>query len=513
MDKISKIWILDFGSQYTQLIARRVRELNVYSEIVLPSVCPEDIRQADVSALIFSGGPRSVYEEGAPQLHPGILEMDLPVLGICYGLQLIARNFGARVHSEDKREYGRSVIHIEKEHPLFTGIPRETKVWMSHGDHVDTIPPGFSVVADSESHAPAAVVHESKPIMGLQFHPEVMHTDKGSEILANFLFRVAALEANWTARHFIDETIRQLRQKVGAKRVLLGLSGGVDSSVMAVLMTKAIGTQCVPVFIDNGLLRKNEQIQVVRQLKQKMGVPVKMYNYTQRFLDALKGVTDPERKRKIIGRVFIRAFEEIAGQYPDVAFLAQGTLYPDVIESRSVAGPSKVIKSHHNVGGLPKRMQLQLIEPFHLLFKDEVRNIGTELGLPYDNIHRHPFPGPGLAVRIIGEITRYRLNLLRRADEIFIDELRSSGWYDRVWQAFVVLIPVKTVGVMGDHRTYEHLVALRSVNSSDGMTADWSQLPHELLSRVANRIVNEVRGINRVSYDITSKPPGTIEWE
>ncbi len=513
MNETHKVWIVDFGSQYTQLIARRIRELSVFSEIVLPSVTAREIRQQSVSAIIFSGGPSSVYADRAPQIAADIFDLDLPMLGICYGLQLVARHFGARVHSENKREYGRSQIQLQKTHPLFDGVAGSSKVWMSHGDHVDTIPDDFEVIAVSENNAPAAMVHHSRKIMGLQFHPEVAHTDEGQKILSNFLFGIAGLEPNWTAKHFIRESMETIRETVGRDKVLMGLSGGVDSSVMAVLIAGAIGKQCIPVFIDNGLLRRNEQIHVVEQLKKRMGVPVKRYNYTRQFLQALKGVTDPERKRKIIGRVFIRAFEEIAAQHTDVRYLAQGTLYPDVIESRSVTGPSQVIKSHHNVGGLPRRMKLQLIEPFNSLFKDEVRNIGTELGLPEEMIRRHPFPGPGLGVRIIGEITPYRLNLLRRADEIFIQELHASGWYNQVWQAFVVLIPVKTVGVMGDQRTYEHVVALRSVNSSDGMTADWSHLPHDLLSRVANRIVNAVRGINRVVYDVTSKPPGTIEWE
>ncbi|MCD6205221.1 MAG: glutamine-hydrolyzing GMP synthase [Candidatus Marinimicrobia bacterium] len=507
-----KVWIVDFGSQYTQLIARRVRELSVYSEMVLPDITAKDIEENDVAALILSGGPSSVYEDKAPNLDPKIFDLNLPVLGICYGLQLMSRHFGARVHSDNRREYGRSAIHIKKETTLLSDISDGTIVWMSHGDHVDTLPTDFEIVAASDNNAPAALVHRQKKLMGLQFHPEVVHTVEGTRFFENFLFKIAGLKRDWTAEHFVAQATAQIRETVGSAKVLMALSGGVDSSVMGVLMYRAIGKQCVPVFINNGLLRKNEQFEVVQKLR-KMGLPIRMYNCSAQFLGALKGVKNPERKRKIIGYQFIKAFERIAKSYPDISFLAQGTLYPDVIESRSVNGPSQIIKSHHNVGGLPKRMKLDLIEPFNSLFKDEVRNIGRELGMPEDILERHPFPGPGLAVRIIGEITSYRLAVLRKADEIFIDELKKSGEYYRVWQAFAVLIPVKTVGVMGDQRTYEHVIALRSVNSSDGMTADWSPIPNEVLSRIASRIVNEVRGINRVVYDITSKPPGTIEWE
>ena len=513
MSRADKVWIIDFGSQYTQLIARRVRELSVYSEIVLPTIKPADVRKNNVSAIILSGGPSSVYEDKAPNIDTGIFEMDLPVLGICYGLQLMSRHFGARVHTDNRREYGRSAITFQKDSILFKGISGSTTVWMSHGDHVDSLPEGFDIAAVSENNAPAALIHREKALMGLQFHPEVAHTVEGPKILKNFLFGVGKLNRDWTSERFIDQTISKVREQVGGGKVLMALSGGVDSSVMGVLLYRALGKQCIPVFINNGLLRKNEQFEVVRFLKKEMGLPIRMYNYSSLFLNALKGVTNPERKRKIIGHQFIRAFEEIARKYTDLKYLAQGTLYPDVIESRSVNGPSQVIKSHHNVGGLPKRMKLDLIEPFNRLFKDEVRKIGKEFGIPPVILNRHPFPGPGLAVRIIGEITPYRLALLRKADTVFIDELKSSGEYDRVWQSFAVLIPVKTVGVMGDQRTYENVIALRSVNSSDGMTADWSPLPYQVLSRIASRIVNEVRGINRVVYDITSKPPGTIEWE
>lgn len=508
-----KVWIVDFGSQYTQLIARRIRELSVYSEILLPQdITPTGLTANRVTALILSGGPASVYESQAPDIDPEIFQQGIPVLGICYGLQLMSKHFGARVHSDNHREYGRSRIHLKRDSALFDKVTDETTVWMSHGDHVDSIPVGFEVIALSESNAPAAIEHREKPLFGLQFHPEVKHTEKGEQILANFLFRIAGLKPDWTPEHFIRQTTAQIRHQVGNGKVLMALSGGVDSSVMGMLIYRAIGTQCVPVFINSGVLRKNEPFEVIRKLK-KLGLPIRKYDYSRQFLAALKGIKHPERKRKIIGHQFIKAFEEIAGRYSDLSFLAQGTLYPDVIESRSVNGPSQVIKSHHNVGGLPARMQLRLIEPFNSLFKDEVRKIGRELGLPEEILNRHPFPGPGLAVRIIGEVTAYRLAILRKADAIFIDELWKSAEYNRVWQAFAVLIPVKSVGVMGDQRTYENVIALRAVNSSDGMTADWSPLPHAVLSRIANRIVNEVRGVNRVVYDITSKPPGTIEWE
>jgi len=513
MSSVSKVWIIDFGSQYTQLIARRVREMAVYSEIVLPTVTAREAITNNVNAVILSGGPASVYAEAAPQLATGFFDLEIPILGICYGLQLIARHFGARVHSDNHREYGPAKVEIKSRHALLDAISPLTQVWMSHGDHVDSLPQGFEIAAVSANGAPAALIHTERRIMGLQFHPEVEHTPEGTKILANFLFKIANLQPDWTAGQFIEQAIAEIRQQTGNEQVLMALSGGVDSSVMGVLINRAIGKRCIPVFINNGLLRQTEQLQVVGQLKHQMGLPIRSYNYSHQFLKALKGITDPERKRKIIGRQFIKAFEEIAAKYPSVKFLAQGTLYPDVIESRSVNGPSQVIKSHHNVGGLPKRMNLKLIEPFNRLFKDEVRKIGRELGIPEPILQRHPFPGPGLGVRIIGDITPRRLDLLRRADAIYIEELHNSGWYGRVWQAFAVLIPVKTVGVMGDQRTYENVLALRAVNSSDGMTADWSRLPDDLLSRVSNRIVNEVRGINRVVYDVTSKPPATIEWE
>jgi GMP synthase (glutamine-hydrolysing) len=513
MNKYNKVWIVDFGSQYTQLIARRIRELSVYSEIVLPSIMAEDITKNGVSALIFSGGPASVYEKGAPKVDKAILDLQIPILGICYGFQLIAKYFGARVHSDKKREYGKNTIYIKKNHSLFENVKSPTQVWMSHGDYVDTIPDGFDIVALSENNIPAALAHRGKPIVGLQFHPEVVHTLQGKEIIENFISKICNLDKNWTPKHFIEEKTDEIRRKVGSSQVLMALSGGVDSSVMAVLLYRAIGNKCIPVFINNGLLRKNEQFQVIQQLRTKIGLPIKRYNYSSVFLKALKGVTNPERKRKIIGREFIKAFNDIAITYPDVEYLSQGTLYPDVIESRSVSGPSMVIKSHHNVGGLPKTMKLKLIEPFNNLFKDEVRKLGEELGIPDDILNRHPFPGPGLAVRIIGEVTPHRLRILRKADDIFVNELKSSRKYNNVWQAFAILVPVKTVGVMGDRRTYENVIVLRAVVSSDGMTADWAQLPVQLLSQVANRIVNEVKGVNRVVYDITSKPPGTIEWE
>lgn len=512
-NNVTKIWIVDFGSQYTQLIARRVRELSVYSEIVLPSITPDEILKNNVSALILSGGPFSVNDENAPQIDKKIFDIDLPILGICYGVQLTMHYLGGKVESTNSREYGRSQIHYKKEHDLFLGIKQPNTVWMSHGDHIESIPENFEIIAVSENNVPAALSHKEKQIYGLQFHPEVVHSEKGKEILANYLFKICRLEKNWTPEHFIKEEISKIQKLVGNNKVLMGISGGVDSSVMGILINRAIGDQCTPIFIDNGLLRLNERDKVIKMLRDGMGLPVEMHDYSQQFLTALKGVSDPETKRKIIGREFINAFEKIAKQHSDFKFLAQGTLYPDVIESRSVKGKSHVIKSHHNVGGLPERMKMKLIEPFDSLFKDEVRKIGKELGMPDEVIHRHPFPGPGLGVRIIGDITERKINLLQRADDIFIEELHNFNYYHKVWQAFAVFLPVKTVGVMGDQRTYENVIALRSVNSLDGMTADWSHLPPELLSKVANRIVNEVRGINRVVYDITSKPPGTIEWE
>ena len=513
MSKLSKVWIVDFGSQYTQLIARCVREFSVYSEIVLPSITINDIKNNNVSALILSGGPSSVNDLDAPQITTDIYKLDIPVLGICYGVQYTVKSFGGKIQSSDGREYGRSKIHYTKEHQLFRNIPENNTVWMSHGDHIESIPDVFEIVALSEKQVPAALVHKFLPIFGLQFHPEVVHSENGKEILDNFLFEICQLEKNWTAEQFIQEETRKIQELVGNDKVLMGVSGGVDSTVMAVLIHKAIGGQCRPVFIDNGLLRLNEQGKVIKMLRDDMELPLEMHDYSEIFLKALKGITEPEQKRKIIGKEFIKAFEQIVEQHKDYRFLAQGTLYPDVIESRSVKGKSHVIKSHHNVGGLPEHMKMKLIEPFDSLFKDEVRNIGAKLGIPKDVLYRHPFPGPGLGVRILGNITAEKIEILQKVDDIFIQELHNFDYYNKAWQAFAVFLPVNTVGVMGDQRTYENVIALRSVNSLDGMTADWTHLPHELLSKAANRIVNEVRGINRVVYDITSKPPGTIEWE
>jgi len=511
--KINKVWIIDFGSQYTQLIARRVRECNIFSEIVEPKVTANEIKANGVSALIFSGGPSSVYEVESPDIDPEVFNLRLPMLGICYGLQIIAKHFGAKVHSDIKREYGRSLLRVVRKSPLFEGIDKEFIVWMSHGDHVDTLPEDFEIIAVTEYNVPAVLSHKTEPIIGVQFHPEVIHTAYGKEIIRNFLIRIAKLKQDFTPKYIIDQIKSEVKERVGGEKVLVAVSGGVDSSVMSVILYQTLRKQCIPVFIDNGLLRADEQIEVVKRLKKDLGIPIESYNYSHNFLKALKGVTDPERKRKIIGRTFIGAFEEIVKKYKGVRFLAQGTLYPDVIESRSVKGPSQTIKSHHNVGGLPKRLKFKLIEPFKFLFKDEVRKIGEELNIPKEILYRHPFPGPGLAVRIIGEVTKYRLSLLRKADKIFIDELKSSGEYYKIWQAFAVLLPVKTVGVMGDKRTYENVIALRAVTSMDGMTADWAKIPYNIMDSIATKIVNKIKGVNRVVYDITTKPPGTIEWE
>ena len=507
--------VLDFGSQYTQLIARRIREKNVYSEILPHTISADDIRKKNIPAIILSGGPSSVYDNQAPQVDPQILNLDIPVLGICYGLHLMINNSGGNVLHKGQGEYGYAKIHSESESALLKNLSPESKVWMSHGDEIDSLGNGFETIARSSNNIVAAIQHHDKPLYGVQFHPEVVNTEEGSTILSNFLFNIADCKPEWTAAHFISETISSIQEKVGENgRVITGLSGGVDSSVVGILLHKAVGTRSTCVFIDHGLLRKEEADQVMGSLQGGLGLNIQKYDYAETFLSKLKGITDPEKKRKIIGEQFIRAFEIAAKDNGEAKFLAQGTLYPDVIESGgSALGPAVTIKSHHNVGGLPEDMDFKLIEPIRDLFKDEVRVVGRELGLPDFVLDRHPFPGPGLAVRILGEITADHLRILREADHIFIDILHETGEYKNIWQAFAVLIPTKTVGVMGDARTYENLISLRAVTSVDGMTADYYDLSHEILNRCSSEIINKVKGVNRVVYDITSKPPGTIEWE
>ncbi len=512
------ILILDFGSQYTMLIARRVRELKVYSEIHPFNVGMDAIRSFDPSGIILSGGPSSVYDEGAPRIPRELLSLGVPVLGICYGMQLIADLLGGEVGRSAEREYGIARIRGEWGSPLFLGIEElrkdmEIPVWMSHGDRIERLPEGFSPIASSASTPVAAMSNREGTIFGVQFHPEVAHTPRGRDMLSNFLFRVCGLHPSWTMQSFAESGIRKIREKVGDGKVILGLSGGVDSSVAAVLLHRAIGERLTCIFVNNGVLRKGEAEEVVHTFRDTVGLRLEYVDAEDRFLSALEGVEDPERKRKVIGELFIRVFEEAARKIPGAEFLGQGTLYPDVIESVSFKGPSAVIKSHHNVGGLPEKMKLKLIEPLRELFKDEVRALGRELGLPPVILDRQPFPGPGLAVRILGAVTRERLRILRDADEIVVEEIRKAGLYEAIWQSFAVLLPVKTVGVMGDFRTYENVAAVRAVQSQDGMTADWVRLPYDVLETISSRIINEVKGINRVVYDVSSKPPGTIEWE
>lgn len=506
-----KVLILDFGSQYTQLIARRVRELKVYSEILPCTTSISKIKDYEPSAIILSGGPSSVFEDGAPTVDKHIFEMGVPVLGICYGLQLTAHLMGGKVVPSKNREYGRAVLKVSTDDILFDGVPSESNVWMSHGDKVDSIPTGYASIAETDSVTYAAIRSSCGNIYGVQFHPEVHHSDMGTLILSNFLFKVAKLEPNWSMSNFIKTEIDKLKSTVKGS-VICGVSGGVDSTVCAVLLQKALGVERVfPVFINNGVLRKKEA-EYVQELFRSMGLKLYYYDETELFMNNLKGVDDPEKKRKIIGHTFIDVFYKAAKTF-NANYLAQGTLYPDVIESVSFRGPSATIKSHHNVGGLPEKLNLKLVEPFRELFKDEVRAVGRELGVPEDFVIRHPFPGPGLAVRVLGDLTKERLDVLRDVDDIFISMLKEYNLYNSIWQAFSVLLPVKSVGVMGDNRTYENVVALRAVTSVDGMTADWYHFPHEFLANVSNRIINEVKGVNRVCYDISSKPPATIEWE
>ncbi len=512
--------ILDFGSQYTQLIARRIREFNVFS-VVVPCTLPlEQIKAMSPIGIILSGGPSSVYDADAPAADEGVLALGLPVLGICYGLHFIAHHLGGRVESADEREYGHAEVQIVRETALFRGLPGTLNVWMSHGDNMAELPPGFELIAETES-AVAGIANEAMRIWAVQFHPEVAHTREGTELLRNFVLELCGAKANWTAEHFIETTVERVRAQVGDGHAICGLSGGVDSSVAAVLVAKAIGDRLTCIFVDNGVLRKDEFAKVQTTMRAQLGLNVVAVDASERFLKKLAGVTDPEEKRKVIGKEFIAVFDDEAKKIfesekhsgEEIAWLVQGTLYPDVIESSSVKGPSQTIKSHHNVGGLPADMKLKLIEPLRDLFKDEVRRIGRDLGMPAEIIDRQPFPGPGLAVRILGEVTPERVALLQEADEIVVAEIKAAGLYKQVWQSFAVLLPIKSVGVMGDQRTYASTCVVRAVNSEDGMTADWVPLPFEVLRKISSRIVSEVRGINRVVYDITSKPPGTIEWE
>jgi len=508
-----RILVLDFGSQYNQLIARRIREMHVYCELHPYSVGLDFIRDFAPDGIVFSGGPSSVTDPGAPDVPKELFDLGIPILGICYGMQLTAHKLGGKLGSGHAREYGRAMITLTAPaSPLFKGVSTSTQVWMSHGDHVAKLPAGFKPLAKSESIPFAAAGNDGKRIYLVQFHPEVKHTLEGTRILSNFLFEVCKVTADWRMEDFIETSIEKIRATVGSKKVILGLSGGVDSSVAAALLGRAVGRQLTAIFVDNGLLRLHERDEVERNFRDRVDLVV--VDAADTFLSRLKGVGDPEKKRKIIGNTFIEVFDAEAAKITGADFLAQGTIYPDVIESSShVNGPSATIKTHHNVGGLPERMKLKLIEPLRDLFKDEVRELGMKLGLPPENVFRHPFPGPGLAVRVIGEVTKERCDILRQADHIYIEEIRAAGLYGDIAQAFAVLLPVKTVGVMGDSRTYEHVLALRAVKTDDFMTADWYDFPHEFLKKVSSRIINEVKRVNRVVYDVSSKPPATIEWE
>ena len=508
------IIVIDFGSQYNQLIARRVREHNVYCQIEPPSSDMDRIRSIKPEGIILSGGPASIYEKGSPRVDPEIFNLGIPVLGICYGMQFMVHSMGGVVERAEKREYGLAQFNPAKTQGLFEGVPESTQCWMSHGDSIKKPPEGFSVSGSTDNTEIAAVENVDKQLYGLQFHPEVTHTPEGKRMLENFLFNVCDCSRKWTMKSFVQESVAEIRQTAGDDKVVLGLSGGVDSSVAAVLIHKAVGDNLHPIFVDNGLLRKGEMDRLKQVFSDNLNMPVTYVQAGEQFLSQLEGVSDPEKKRKIIGKVFMDVFEAEAKKIQGVKFLAQGTLYPDIIESVSAfGGPTAVIKSHHNVGGLPEKMKLKLIEPLKYLFKDEVRALGEELGLPEDMVWRQPFPGPGLAIRVIGEITARRLAVLREVDALVIEEIRNHGLYRKLWQSFAVLLPIKSVGVMGDQRTYENIAAIRAVTSTDAMTADWARLPHDLLALLSNRIINEIEGVNRVVYDISSKPPSTIEWE
>jgi GMP synthase (glutamine-hydrolysing) len=511
-ERRTRVVILDFGSQYTHLIARRVRECGVYSEVVRFDAAPSEVAEG-TGAMILSGGPSSIYDEDAPRPDPAIFDLGIPTLGICYGMHAMTEALGGKVGSGETREYGPMRFSPTGPHTLFEGLEDAPRVWMSHGDEALEPPAGFEVLGRSADGKIASIGSDGRRFYGLQFHPEVVHTECGKRIIENFVHGISGIPSNWSPASFVEETVEAIRERVGNSTVVCALSGGVDSSVMSVLIHRAIGDRLVPIFVDNGVLRKNEDRDVVTRLRDKLGLNIDIVNARDRFLDKLAGVEEPEKKRKIIGTEFIRVFEDEAKKIGGVRFLAQGTLYPDVIESVSVKGPSATIKSHHNVGGLPEHMDLELIEPLKTLFKDEVRKVGAELDIDPDILGRHPFPGPGLAVRILGDVTRERVAVLQEADAIAMEEIRKAGLYDDIWQAFVVLLPVRSVGVMGDERTYEHVVAVRAVHSMDGMTAHWFPMPHDVLERISTRIINEVRGVNRVCYDISSKPPSTIEWE
>jgi len=510
-----KITILDFGSQYSQLIARRLREIGVYSELIPYNTPTEQFADETLKGLILSGGPASVLEVDSPSISKRIFELGVPVFGVCYGMQLMAKLLGGTLVSAKRREYGRAKLYVDEPNEIFKGLPEEFVVWMSHGDNIEKLPDGFICLAHTDSLPIAAIASPKDRLYGTQFHPEVAHTEHGIEILKNLAREICGCKETFDLGDYAESKIAEIREMVAPdESVILAYSGGVDSTVLVAILLRAVGKdRLIPIFVDNGLLRKNESYEVRKRFKQLFGFDLYFVDASKIFLERLRGITDAEEKRRIIGNTFIEVFTEHAKKFTNAKWLAQGTLYPDVIESRSYKGPSATIKTHHNVGGLPEKLDFELIEPLNILFKDEVRKLGSQLGLPDEVVWRHPFPGPGLAVRVIGEVTPEKLSILREADSIFIEELKKSGWYRKVWQAFAVLTSVKTVGVMGDERTYEYAIGLRAVDSCDGMTADWSRLPYELLAKISSRIVNEVKGVNRVVYDITSKPPGTIEWE
>jgi GMP synthase (glutamine-hydrolysing) len=508
------ILIIDFGSQYNQLIARRVRENRVFCQVEPPAIKLDAIEKLNPDGIILSGGPSSIYEKYSPRIDSAIFNLGIPILGICYGLHYMVDSLGGTVKGSTKREYGFAELTIKSKDHLFRDFEERTTCWMSHGDSIQKLPRGFKITASTSSTKAAAVAHASKKLFGVQFHPEVAHTPRGKKMLRRFLFDICGCKRRWTMKNFASQAVSRIRETVGDQRVILGLSGGVDSSVTALLIHEAIGNKLTCIFVDNGLLRLNEGEKLKKSLKQNLNINIRFVSGKRQFLTALAGVTDPEKKRKIIGLIFMDIFEKEAKKIQNAGFLAQGTLYPDIIESRSAfGGPTSVIKSHHNVGGLPKKMKLNLVEPLQYLFKDEVRKLGKTLGLPDELIYRQPFPGPGLAIRVIGKITTRRLTILRQVDDLLLQEIKSAGYYKKLWQSFAVLLPLKSVGVMGDKRTYENIIAIRAVTSTDAMTADWAKLPHKFLAKVSNRIINEVSGVNRVVYDISSKPPSTIEWE